>query len=334
MFIKGIKGENISIIVHKDATIDELFVLLEKKTGIPPAESRLIHAGRELVQGQGERISDYPSILHGSSLFMVMRLLGGFDEPPPTKELDELADLTDEPDMITWDDDPEGKRAKMPCGHAISPESLTTYCRSLLTAGKFIFLCPYVDRSNATIRCNKEWSYIEVRRFGVLSKDEQKEFETKISENYLKKASGVQECPGCQTLCERVNPKDKRLICRLCSKEKGRRFDFCWHCLHEWRDYGTTKCGNVQCSNEDHRLRILQEANEKYVVGVKTPSCRACPRCGMLIEHIAQCKHMLCLCGVEFCFICLKTKGDGGWQCGSFNTKCKPAARQVDIPGM
>jgi hypothetical protein len=54
----------------------------------------------------------------------------------------------------------------------------------------------------------------------------------------------------------------------------------------------------------------------------------------MLIEHIAECKHMLCCCGVEFCFICLKTKGDDGWQCGYFNTKCKSAARQVDIPGM
>jgi hypothetical protein len=317
----------------QNSTIDELFRKLEEKTGVPPDEARLIHAGKELEQKKDKQIRDYPSIVHGSTLSMLMRLLGGFD-PLPEKELDALADMTLEPDMITCEDDPEGKRAKMPCGHSISPESLTMYCRSLLAAKKFIFLCPYVDPTDDTIRCNKEWSYIEVRRFAVLTDEEQKEFETKISENYLKKASGVQECPGCQTLCERVNPKDKRLICRICTKEKGRRFDFCWHCLHEWRDYGTTKCGNVQCSNEDHRLRILQEANEKYVVGVKTPSCRACPRCGMLIEHIAQCKHMLCLCGVEFCFICLKTKGDGGWQCGSFNTKCKPAARQVDIPGM
>jgi hypothetical protein len=334
LYIKGIKGENISIIVHKDATIDEFFVLLEQKTGIPPREARLIHAGKELEQSQGKRISDYPSIMHGSNLFMVMRLLGGQDQQqPPPKELDDLVDLTDEPDMITWDDDPEGKRAKMPCGHAIAPESLTTYCRSLLSAGKFIFLCPYVDPTNITKRCNKEWSYIEVRRFGVLSDDEQKEFETKISENYLKKAMGIQECPGCESLCERMNPKDKRLTCRICTKEKGRRFDFCWHCLHEWRDSGTEKCGNEECSNEDHRLRILREAPEKYVVGVKTPCRRACPQCGMLIEHLAQCKHMVCRCGVQFCFICLKVKGEDGWTCGFFNTKCESAPRQTNIPG-
>lgn len=331
LFIKGIKGENVAIIVHKDATVDELFVLLEARTSVPPREARLIHAGKELVQGQGKRISDYPSIVHGSNLFMVMRLLGG--EELPAKELDDLVDLTDDPDMITWDDDPEGKRAKMPCGHAIAPESLTVYCRSLLTAGKFIFLCPYVDPTNVAVRCNREWSYIEVRRFAVLTDDEQKEFETKISENYLKKAMGIQECPGCQTLCERMDPKDKRLICRICTKEKGRRFDFCWHCLHEWRGAGTDKCGNEECSNEDHRLRILREAPVKYVVGVKTPSRRACPQCGMLIEHAAKCKHMVCRCGVQFCFICLKVKEDE-WKCGFFNAKCEPAARQTNLPGI
>ena len=272
-------------------------------------------------------MTEAPRVLHFSAFIAV-----GVEEPP-RKELDPLVDLTDEPDMITWDDDPDGERAKMPCGHAISPESLTMYCRSLLTAGKFIFLCPYVDPNDATIRCNKEWSYIEVRRFGVLTADEQKEFETKISENYLKKAMGIQECPGCQTLCERMNPKDKRLICRICTKEKGRRFDFCWHCLHEWKDSGTTKCGNEECSNEDHRLRILREAQEKYVVGVKTPGCRACPHCGMLIEHVAKCKHMVCRCGVQFCFICLKKKDDDGWKCGYFSTKCESAPRQTNIPG-
>lgn len=57
--------------------MDELFRLLQEKTGVPPEEARLLHAGKELVQKQGKKISDYPSILHGSTLFMVMRLLGG-----------------------------------------------------------------------------------------------------------------------------------------------------------------------------------------------------------------------------------------------------------------
>lgn len=252
----------------------------------------------------------------------------------PPKEYDDLVELTDEPDMITWDDDPEGKRAKMPCGHAIAAESLTAYCKSLLSAGKFIFLCPYVDPTNSSVRCSKEWSYIEVRRFAVLTEDEQKEFETKISENYLKKAMGIQECPGCESLCERIDLKDKRVTCRICTKEKGYRFDFCWHCLHEWKESGTSKCGNEECSGEDHRLRILREAPEKYVVGVVTPCRRGCPQCGMLIEHVAQCKHMVCRCGAQFCFICLKVKEADGWKCGAFNSKCTAAARQTTLAGL
>ena len=252
---------------------------------------------------------------------------------PSPKELDDLVTLTIEPDMITCDDDPEGQRAKMPCGHAISPESLTAYCKSLLSAGKFIFFCPYIDHENM-LRCNKEWSYIEVRRYAVLTAKEQKRFETLISENYLRKSMGIQKCPGCSTLCERMNSKEKRVICRICTKDKGRRFEFCWHCLHEWKTESITKCGNEECSGEDHRLCILGEAPEKYVVGVKTPSRRACPTCGMLIEHTAQCKHMACPCGTQFCFICLKPKGEDGWSCGTYCTKCEPAPRQTSIPGM
>ena len=57
--------------------MEELFKLLEGRTGVPPSEARLIHAGKELEQNRGRRISDYPSIVHGSTLFMVMRLKGG-----------------------------------------------------------------------------------------------------------------------------------------------------------------------------------------------------------------------------------------------------------------
>lgn len=336
LFIKGLREETISIMVHKDALTSELFKKLEEKTGVPLQETRLIHAGKE-IEKKDKRISDYPAIGHGSTMFMVMRLLGGNDtyveDPPFVKELDELAELTDEPDMITWDDDPEGKRAKMPCGHAISPDSLTAYCRSLLSAGKFQFNCPFIDRTSGTC-CNTEWPYIDVRRFGVLSKDEQKDFETKISENYLRKAMGIQECPGCHSLCERKSKKDKRLICPICTKKSDRRFDFCWNCLHEWKGSGTDKCGNDECSNEDPRMKILRDAPIKQVVGVKTPSRRACPTCGMLIEHMRACKHMVCPCGTQFCFICLKTRDPAsGWTCGIYNAKCEPAAKQTSIPG-
>ncbi|XP_041354488.1 uncharacterized protein LOC121372264 [Gigantopelta aegis] len=64
----------------------------------------------------GKHLADY-NIQNESTLFVVLRLNGG-SEPEP-KQLDEDVELTNAPDMITWDDDPESKRAKMPCGHAI-----------------------------------------------------------------------------------------------------------------------------------------------------------------------------------------------------------------------
>ena len=98
----------------------------------------------------------------------------------------------------------------------------------------------------------------------------------------------------------------------------------------------------------DPRITWLHECEEKVIAGVKTPSLRACPHCGALVEHSAACKHMKCpACSKEFCFICLSKKddkaggglswftsfGQAGWQCGRYNAPCTPAPRQTNIPG-
>lgn len=88
-----------------------------------------------------------------------------------------------------------------------------------------------------------------------------------------------------------------------------------------------------QRGGSDPRVQMLQNCPNKEVVGVSTPSMRACPWCGALVQHIEACKQMICpACNREFCFICLKKK-EGSWQCGSYNTKCTPAPRQTYIPG-
>ena len=55
---------------------------------------------------------------------LVYRLRGGSDQIR-VKVLDDTVELSDAPDMITWDDDPDNKRVKMPCGHAISKRFIT-----------------------------------------------------------------------------------------------------------------------------------------------------------------------------------------------------------------
>lgn len=332
IFVHGLEGKTTTIDIHKDAIVEEFFMLLSKKNGMPADIQRLMFAGKQLENEK--RLSEY-GLEHGSTVFLVLRLPGG-SGIPHEKQLDDAVELSDAPDMITWDDDPENKRAKMSCGHAITPESLTMYCRSILHAGRSRFLCPYISQDTPQVYCGKEWDYIDVRRLAVLTDQEKEEFEKKISRNFLIKGMGVQECPKCGSLVERSDKKNIRVLCLLCSKDKSKlAFHFCWHCLREWENVSSvTKCGNDDCSGEDKRLRILRNCPRKIIVGVAgCPSRRACPGCGMLIEHERDCKHMRCRCGKEFCFICLKPKESSGWTCGSYNTACKVAAVQTRIPG-
>ena len=67
-------------------------------------------------------MSDY-KMQNNSTVYVVLRLAGGSNVKTTSKRLDDDAPLTDAPDMITWDDDPNGQRAKMPCGHAIGKKA-------------------------------------------------------------------------------------------------------------------------------------------------------------------------------------------------------------------
>ncbi|XP_019633738.1 PREDICTED: uncharacterized protein DDB_G0292642-like [Branchiostoma belcheri] len=334
LFVKGLRGETTVVRIHKDATVDELINKISERNGIPAETQRILYTTKQLVYGQNKYLSDY-NMEDQSNLTVVLRLKGGSntveDLSPPPKQLDEDVETTEAPDMISWEDDPNTPRAKMSCGHAITPETLTTFCESLLSSGKYVFKCPYIGEGRAY--CGKEWTYLEVRRLAVLTADEKKQFETKISDNYLRKGMGIQECPKCHSLCERINKKHKRVVCPLCSASDGVEFHFCWHCLHQWVGGGIEKCGNVSCGGEDPRLKILRDCKKKTIVGVANcPAVRACLKCGMLIEHEKACKHMACVCGQKFCFICLKPDLNGHYQCGSYDSPCEIAEVQKTIP--
>jgi len=150
----------------------------------------------------------------------------------------------------------------------------------------------------------------------------------------MRKAAGIQECPSCSVFCMRKNTKDKRVICLSCSKGTS-MYEFCWYCLGKWQTSGITNCGNSSCSGEDPRFKILKEAPLKVIVGLKDcPSIRACPNCGILIQHEKACKHMVCICGQKFCFICLKTpNASGNYNCGTYNSHCTISEIQKVIPG-
>lgn len=89
--------------------------MIKEKSGIPVDELRLLYSTKQLEAGK--YLSDY-HVENNSTLYLVLRLKGGMMDGNQ-KELSDDIELSTEPDMITWDDDPDDKRAKMPCGHAI-----------------------------------------------------------------------------------------------------------------------------------------------------------------------------------------------------------------------
>uniref|UniRef100_A0A3B4WUE1 Probable E3 ubiquitin-protein ligase ARI8 n=1 Tax=Seriola lalandi dorsalis TaxID=1841481 RepID=A0A3B4WUE1_SERLL len=186
-------------------------------------------------------------------------------------------------------------RALMSCGHAVTPMSLSAWCRRLLDKGACKFICGMHG-------CNVEWPYEEVCKMALLTPSEREYFEKKMFLN----------CPGCKSLVMREDHTDMSVQCTVCTENKGRTYAFCWQCLRECeagiqlRD----RCENDGCENTQlTTLRICPDITFRDVRGVTgCPSIRACPKCGELVEHDnTNCKNIVCpRCKVEFCFVCLK----------------------------
>ena len=218
------------------------------------------------------------------------------------------------PDSITNEDNGQ-LRAVLSCGHAVEPNSLTTWCRKLIDDGKLDFYCPAIINESTNKKCDKKWGYSEIKKIALLSEAEMEYFERKISENAARTFVDYKECPNCKSFVERIDLKNLRVVCRMCQAFHSKKYEFCWQCEREWTVQISTAsdtCGRENCTNSI--LQLLKECNfiklsECHAGFPDIPSIRACPTCGKNIEHSGQaCKNMLCpRCNVEFCFACLET---------------------------
>ncbi|XP_044039329.1 probable E3 ubiquitin-protein ligase RNF144A-A isoform X1 [Siniperca chuatsi] len=196
-------------------------------------------------------------------------------------------------------------RAKMSCGHAVTPMSLTNWCRRLLEKGECRFVCGQTN-------CDAEWPYEEVCKMALLTKEEMKYFEKKLLSNAAKDYLNVKICPGCKSRVVRTDLRDLSVKCTVCTAEKKRTYMFCWQCLREWKGPAprSDRCENDGCINQPlETLRNCPDIIFESVKGVTgCPCIRACPTCGFLVEHNkTQCKTIVCpRCKVKFCFVCLK----------------------------
>ncbi|XP_072314887.1 E3 ubiquitin-protein ligase RNF19A-like [Eucyclogobius newberryi] len=246
----------------------------------------------------------------------------------------EFVEKKDDLDPFSSED---GLKAQMSCGHAVTPDSLTEWARHQLDQGIYKFKCPALVEG--TKRCNKPWSYQEVRRLADLSVDEMQYFEEHIARLAATECCEILPCPKCKTNVERKEPTNLCVQCPVCTADQGKCYQFCWQCQKPWKGQArrSDRCNNDGCSNKN--LELLQTCKTIDLPQVRgatnCPSVRACPKCGAIVEHSRKhCKNLVCpRCHVEFCFVCLKRKKI----CNKTSTPyilCKGgvAPRQTSIP--
>uniref|UniRef100_A0A8C2Z1V6 RING-type domain-containing protein n=1 Tax=Cyclopterus lumpus TaxID=8103 RepID=A0A8C2Z1V6_CYCLU len=244
----------------------------------------------------------------------------------------------DDLDPLPPDEGDQGLRAEMSCGHAVTPESLTGWCRSLLDQGQYKFKCPALGEG--TLRCDAEWSYQEVRRLAVLTPEEMQYFEENIARLAATVYCEFKTCPGCKTYVERQDPSNLNVQCTVCTADKKHFYHFCWQCLKEWKGAAprSDRCDNDGCVNHDlELLKNCRTTDLPQVQGVDAcPSIRACPTCGQRVRSTtkrAARTSSVPRCQVEFCFVCLKLTPEC-LSTSSYFIACTDgvAPRQTSIP--
>lgn len=225
------------------------------------------------------------------------------------------------------------KRARMSCGHTVTPPSLTYWCQRQLNNGKSRLECGV---------CNTKWSLNEVFKMALLTEAEKTSFEKILNKNYAINDLKTKSCPGCKSFVLRKDPNNLCVRCPQCTADRKAAFDFCWQCQMSWRGpaYRSDHCDNRGCVVAGFALVTLQTCSViefRDVKGVAgCPSIRACPTCGLLVEHNSlKCKNQVCPgCKVEFCFVCLKLTRECSKVNGSYYEACTigVAPRQTSIP--
>ncbi|XP_028330386.1 probable E3 ubiquitin-protein ligase RNF217 [Gouania willdenowi] len=253
----------------------------------------------------------------------------------PLDQTMKFVDRKNELDPMDSDEDEDSLRAEMSCGHAVSPESLAHWCRSQLDEGNYEFRCPALVEG--TKQCNKVWTYQEVRRLADLSPEEMQHFEVTMARLTVQQYSENQPCPQCKTIVTRMDLSNLCVQCPICTADKGQVYLFCWQCMKPWKGRAprSKRCNNKGCVNKDlELLRTCKLVSLPQVQGADScPSIRACPTCGLRVEHNQEyCKNLHCpRCKISFCFICLKLKSE----CKGTPYKMCPdgvAPRQTAIP--
>ena len=227
--------------------------------------------------------------------------------------------------------DPSGLQMK--CGHFICPDDILDKAWYDVSSMQFEILCT---------QCDKEIPMEDVFKFGLPKLDEEQFLTMAITTNYYERQD-IQQCPQCDTLCQREKKDSPQVNCIICPRKGKDYYTFCWFCLREWKNSNSREiCGNDLCRRAEITTLInspMKEFEDHNGKKVNIPMWRACPRkgCHTLIEHTIACSIMTCIsCRRGFCFICLKLANGDSLDCktSTYNKvgiKCRPAPIQTKL---
>lgn len=345
IFLHGLTGKTCQLQMHKPllSTIKDLKLCIKARMGIPVQHQRLLFGNRELDKDWGV-LKDF-GIEDKSTVILVARLPGGSVQRPSSASRRYTGNeagimYTNEPDCITGDSSIGVLRGRMSCGHSVDPGSLLRYGVSQMEEGNFVLLCPAIVNEQPLTMCRKEWFYPEFRKMALLTAYERQFFEEAMGENTASALLDAKVCPECSSLVERSNTENNRVVCLVCSIRATMRrstfishenmaggrstlYAFCFKCIRPWRGppSGGKYCGNSDCVWD--LVELLDDVPTKELAECpRVPKIRACPICGLLVEHLAGPRHVRCQrCLSHFCFVCLRLK------CGSAKA-CTVAVRQ------
>ena len=115
--------------------------------------------------------------------------------------------------MISLDDS-KTPRARMPCGHVISTESMIGFLNMVLEKQQCVIRCP-ARKPDAT-NCDAEWSFTLCKKVGVMTKEERNFFEEKFANLKERTYLFTQECRKCKSHLFREEGMRNRVICPHC----------------------------------------------------------------------------------------------------------------------
>jgi len=323
IIVSQMTGKKTPFMLSLSSKIADLKQKIADFEGLPIDSFTLVFMGQNLTDKSDSLLSEF-NLRNGSVVNCLVRARGGsttfFTDQTNNFTFTAKALLqykTTDDNCLDKYEDEDVPRIKMNCGHAVSAPTLMKYIKNKLSSHQIKIRCPYITNNGVydKDRCTGFWDFFYIFKTVALTNEQITLIEEKLNSNYMF-LTGVINCKVCNTYLIRIAGDNIRVICPICTKIKKTAYEFCYHCLTEWS--GST-CVNPECQGKDPRIKIINNCGSKTIGTVQNvPKIRCCVTCGFPIEHSADCKHMTCgICNSEFCFVCLKPKINGQWQCGT-----------------